>query len=211
MNAFYNPALTFGPLADDTIAVGEIYGAAGAATTVFNPNVGIGTDTPDSSLHVQDNKTGFPQLLHLENLGSDFAGFRFTTTGGAIDFNKAGSNTFRLNVVDGDTWELELDPDGNLTVKGDVFSSTCAIGNPCAPDYVFAPGYKLMPLDDLEAFIKRENHLPNVPSAEELVGPISLNNMQMRLLEKVEELTLYTLEQQKTIEDLESRLEAMER
>ncbi len=66
-----------------------------------------------------------------------------------------------------------------------------------------------MPIKELEEFISRERHLPNVPSAEELVGPISVNQMQMRLLEKVEELTLYTIAQQRTIDEQQETLEAL--
>lgn len=72
------------------------------------------------------------------------------------------------------------------------------------PDYVFEPEYSLMPLDSLELSIRRNGHLPGVPSAEEVeANRLNLGEMQGILLEKIEELTLYTIEQNKRIEALQ--------
>ena len=71
------------------------------------------------------------------------------------------------------------------------------------PDYVFDPGYERMPLYELERYVSEHGHLPDVPSAgkAETCG-YDLGSMQAALLRKVEELTLYTLDQQKTIDAL---------
>jgi cytoskeletal protein CcmA (bactofilin family) len=75
------------------------------------------------------------------------------------------------------------------------------------PDYVFEKAYPLLPLSELELFIQKEGHLPNVPSAESVESEgVSLGEMNRILLEKVEELTLYLLEQNKRIEELEKEL-----
>ena len=80
-----------------------------------------------------------------------------------------------------------------------------------APDYVFEPDYELMPLDQLAAFVRREKHLPNVPKAAEIrASGLNLSQFQMRLLEKIEELTLYTLAQQEQIAALAAKVEALE-
>lgn len=80
------------------------------------------------------------------------------------------------------------------------------------PDYVFEPGYKMLSLDELGEFVQREKHLPNVPKAAEIKATgLDLSQFQMRLLEKVEELTLYTLELNGENEDLRERLTALER
>jgi hypothetical protein len=73
------------------------------------------------------------------------------------------------------------------------------------PDYVFETNYKLMPLSDLAAFIAKYKHLPNLPSAQQVAdnnNQVELGEMQALLLEKVEELTLYILQQQQQIEEL---------
>jgi trimeric autotransporter adhesin len=71
-------------------------------------------------------------------------------------------------------------------------------------DYVFEKEYKLMPLKELEQFIFLNKHLPNVPAAEEVVKTgIDLGAMDAKLLEKIEELTLHTIEINKKNETLE--------
>lgn len=74
-------------------------------------------------------------------------------------------------------------------------------------DYVFAPDYKLMPLNEVEIFTKENKHLPNVPSASQMVnGGLDVAKMDAKLLEKVEELTLYLIEQNKQIEMLKEEI-----
>jgi hypothetical protein len=66
--------------------------------------------------------------------------------------------------------------------------------------YVFESDYELMKFDELEAFIAREKHLPNIPSSGEIKDKgLNLSEFQLKLLEKIEELTLYTMQQAKTI------------
>lgn len=86
-------------------------------------------------------------------------------------------------------------------------------------DYVFAKDYTLLPLNELEKFIKTNGHLPNVPKAEQVVKEgIDVADMNVKLLEKIEELTLHTIElnkrnetQQKLIDALVQRLEKLEK
>ena len=76
------------------------------------------------------------------------------------------------------------------------------------PDYVFRPSYYLMPLPEVEEYIEENGHLPNVPSEEEVAeNGQSLGEMNKILLEKVEELTLYMIEQQKQIEELKEQIQ----
>lgn len=64
------------------------------------------------------------------------------------------------------------------------------------PDYVFQEKYPLLSLNDLEQFVQTHKHLPNIPSAKEVqeAGSLSVGEMQTKLLEKIEELTLYVLQ-----------------
>jgi hypothetical protein len=79
-------------------------------------------------------------------------------------------------------------------------------------DYVFASDYKLMPLTDLEKFVTENKHLPNIPSAEEVVKDgVDVGQMTSKLLEKVEELSLYIIEQNKKIEALEKDIESLKK
>lgn len=81
------------------------------------------------------------------------------------------------------------------------------------PDYVFSEDYALLPLDELEDFIRTEKHLPNIPSAAEMEEEegFDVGDMQRLTLEKVEELTLYILELKRENEALKARIEAIEK
>jgi hypothetical protein len=75
------------------------------------------------------------------------------------------------------------------------------------PDYVFKEDYKLMPLNEVEQFVTKYHHLPNVKSELEFkeAGGVDLGEMNLKLLEKVEELTLYVIDLQKQIEELKNK------
>jgi len=76
------------------------------------------------------------------------------------------------------------------------------------PDYVFADEYKLRPLSEVKKFIEQNKHLPNIPSAAEIEkNGVQLGDMSKRLVEKVEELTLYILQQQEQIDALKKKVE----
>ena len=79
-------------------------------------------------------------------------------------------------------------------------------------DYVFAPDYKLMPLADLEKYVATNKHLPNIPSAEEVVKEgMDVGQMTSKLLEKVEEMSLYIIDQNKKIEALQKEIELLKK
>jgi hypothetical protein len=90
-------------------------------------------------------------------------------------------------------------PDEKLTVNGKIHAKEVKIDlNFPAPDYVFANTYKLKSLQEVEEFIKQNSHLPEIPSAKEIEkNGLMLAEMNMSLLKKIEELTLYTIEQEK--------------
>lgn len=79
-------------------------------------------------------------------------------------------------------------------------------------DRVFEKNYYLMPLKDVEKFIAKNNHLPNVPSATEVVkNGVAMDEMVSKLLEKVEELTLYTIQQQREIDALKKEIKQLKK
>jgi hypothetical protein len=73
---------------------------------------------------------------------------------------------------------------------------------------VFANDYKLMPLNEVEAFVKTNKHLPGIDSAEQLAKDgIDVVQMQSKQMEKIEELTLYIIDQDKKIAEQAKALE----
>jgi trimeric autotransporter adhesin len=94
---------------------------------------------------------------------------------------------------------------GNVRIDGDLIWTDSAVS---VPDYVFDQSYKLMGIDELEKFISEEKHLPNIPASVEIRDKgLNVSDFQMKLLEKIEELTLYTVHQAKAIEAQEAVLE----
>lgn len=78
------------------------------------------------------------------------------------------------------------------------------------PDYVFEANYELMPLNQLEEFINKHKHLPTIPDQETIVNEgIDLGEMNLKLMEKVEELTLYLIQQHKELEKLKEEVELL--
>ena len=78
------------------------------------------------------------------------------------------------------------------------------------PDYVFSNSYKLRPLDKVESYIKQHSHLPNIPSAATVKQQgIAVGEMQNKLMEKVEELTLYLIKADKEIKALQDEVKAL--
>jgi hypothetical protein len=150
-----------------------------------------------------------PQTIHQWDLNS----------GGSFTFSyRSGTNSFVTPLIINSTG---LQISGNLILKGTNGSTQFKVFNNgsvrarevkvdllAIPDYVFKPDYKLMSLPELEKFIKQYNHLPNVPSEQEYKdkGEINIGELNTKLLEKVEELTLYLIELQKKVEVLEKQL-----
>ena len=90
---------------------------------------------------------------------------------------------------------MELDNNGLL------YAREIKVNLNAWPDYVFDVNYRLMPLSELQAFIQKNNHLPNVPSACEMEADgINLAESNVMLMEKVEELTLYLLQMKEQLD-----------
>jgi hypothetical protein len=99
-------------------------------------------------------------------------------------------------------------PDQKLTVKGKIHTEEVTVDlSVPGPDYVFESSYKLPSLEELKAYLDANKHLPEVPSActmEE--GGVNLGEMNMLLLKKIEELTLYNIQLNDKLKQLEEKL-----
>ncbi|MGY3214548.1 hypothetical protein [Mucilaginibacter sp. HD30] len=104
-------------------------------------------------------------------------------------------------------------PDEKLTVNGTIHSRAVRVDLSIpAPDYVFEPGYKLISLENLKAYLDKNHHLPEIPAAAQLEKEgIDLSDMNMRLLKKVEELTLYLIDQKATNDKQQKELESLKK
>ncbi len=102
-------------------------------------------------------------------------------------------------------------PDSKLSVNGNIHTKEVKVDLIGWSDFVFKDDYELPTLKEVEQHIKDNGHLQDIPSAEEVAeNGILLGEMDSKLLQKIEELTLYTIEQQKEIETLETQVSEME-
>jgi hypothetical protein len=193
-------------------------------------SVGFGTSSPgtlgqgnDASIHVRrtngsasilieeaSGTEAVREMFELKNNGRVQARFIDTSANGEQWRFQTQESDFRLlNATQGaGTAAFDFEGNGDFRILGNYFSAGMQLN---VPDYVFEDDYKLMPLDELEKFVAKERHLPNVPSAKQVKeGGLNMTEMQMKLLEKVEELTLYNLQQEKKIRELQARLDAID-
>lgn len=211
----------------------NLFGGAGAGTGVFvknNGDVGIGTTAPQSALDINGNTNFRGNLLLNDNAvyltpggdyiaGSNASGNSELYTRGQLVLSCNGNSTGQsfllknnnataLAVTQGGNIGIgTTSPSEKLSVDGNILARKVRVMQSGWSDYVFNSDYKLLSLSSLESFIKQNNHLPDVPSAKEVeeIG-ISVGDNQALLLKKIEELTLYIIDQDKRIRQLESRL-----
>lgn len=190
-----------------TSAVGRIYSPA---TSGFSPVVGIGVPLPpqyyESNLILGSNGFFEGGQIQLNNPSS-------TGPAALIDMYPNGTDGY-LRFLGGtnagsSVWLASLNlVTGDFGTIGSVSAKSIKINNWTidAPDYVFEPGYKLTSLHETELFVSKNKHLPEIPSAAQMKNNgIDLAEMNMKLLQKVEELTLHAIEQNKRIEKLETQ------
>lgn len=117
-----------------------------------------------------------------------------TSTAGTMYAHGRGTNYMAGNLALG-----VLDPKGyKLAVNGKVRAHEIKVEGPIWPDYVFAKSYSLPDLFETEKYIQENQHLPGIPSALEVKdNGIDLGEMNAKLLEKIEELTLHLIEMKK--------------
>lgn len=209
-----------------TLFVGSSSGATATG------KVGIGNVTnPQAKLHLlSDSNEDAGLILEPSNKTSKKAFLQFYDTNHKIEVSKGGMNITSYNdLLDINARSIKMmgrvgiNTDNNFTgdyeytlaVKGGILTSEVYVKEVDEwHDYVFAKDYTLMPLNELENYVKDQKHLPDVPSESEVVGNgYNLVDMDGVLLKKIEELTLYTIDlqrqlqaQQETINELKEAL-----
>ncbi|AFD06643.1 hypothetical protein [Solitalea canadensis] len=172
-------------------------------------NMGIGTTTPVSKLQVVGTTNAFTigekitgnTILDI-GLNQQTSGYSFVQSvkahgslWGDLIINEKGGN---VGIGTTDTKGYKLAVAGNMVAEQVTVKLK---GN--WPDYVFTPTYNLPSLQETEQHIKEKGHLPGIPSAEEVKNNgVDLGEMNAKLLQKIEELTLHLIEMQKDINQL---------
>jgi hypothetical protein len=216
MNGIFNASGTL------SVGSGNLY------VTNVTDRVGIGTTSPSAKLHVNSSES--VELMFLESTGNPTEMFDINRTVAMssgqdiIDISvPTGSSTTAafFECSNAGSIEFQVNTNGHMGV-GTTASSLYAI-QACGSiratevvvetgwcDYVFEEDYRLAPLSEVEAFIKANKHLPGIPSAEEVENQgVKVAEMSSNFMLKIEELTLYTIEQDKQINALQAQIEEL--
>lgn len=173
------------------------------SNAAYNNGAGVELYGPAHS-----SRKGQARFVSRESGDLGAVGFDFSTYDGA-NFNSKMRILKNGRVVIGDV----PTPDGYLLfVKEGILTERLKVtlhNYSDWSDYVFADNYELKPLNEVEEYIDKNHHLPDVPSAEYVVKHgIDVAKMDATLLQKIEELTLYVIQQNKRMEALEKELKA---
>ncbi|WP_158800296.1 hypothetical protein [Pedobacter sp. L105] len=191
-------------------------------------NTGIGTAAPTQKLDVAGNML----LRNLSNTPGAGASLSFSSYDAAhigpkissyLDNASGTSSSSRLilssyyngymnelTLVGGRVGIGTINPQKTLSVKGEILAQAITVTNAAAswPDYVFDQTYHLQSLENLEKYLVKNKHLPDMPSANEIeANGQNLGEVNSKLLKNVEELTLYLIEKDKQLKDQQSRIE----
>ena len=163
-------------------------------------NVGVGTAQADSKLTVngaiQLRTTDVPNTGDTLFIGHNAGGDYFFLT--PYDYASAQQTPLVIwTAVGVGINTLNPDPDYQLSVNGKIRAKEIVVETGWS-DFVFKEGYRLMPLEEVAGYIEANGHLPGIPSEWRVMEEgVSLGEMQSKLLQKIEELTLYLIELKK--------------
>lgn len=196
-------------------------------------NVGIGITNPQAILDVYKNATddsnkiigffrregtptggssifriGYHDTADLEvNSGYASTGWRYGFyTDLNIVNNKSGGSYGSINFVTNSKVQMTVGANGNTAVHGKLEAKEIKVTTTPTADFVFEADYNLPKLEDVEKHIQEKKHLPEIASAEEMQKEgVNVGEFQIKLLQKIEELTLYIIIQEKRIKELEHK------
>jgi len=194
-----------------------------AITVTSSGNVGISTSTPSALLSLGAQVFDY-SLLRYDSPSYPYGfGIRnaqmlqYVAPGASITFGHMSAvpvGTFTEAFRIGPTGNVGIgttNPANRLSVAGTVQAYEVLV-NTGWSDYVFSPAYRLAPLSETAAYIRDHHHLPGIPSAAEVQEKgVSLGEMESKLLAKIEELTLHSIDQERECRALRERLARLEK
>ncbi|HSF88171.1 MAG TPA: hypothetical protein VLA46_02075, partial [Saprospiraceae bacterium] len=190
---------------------------------IVDEELGIGTLTPASKLHIIGGADAGLTTNGFAQFGTTASWNIVIDDNEILARNNGAGNDFLIQQDAGNILMCGLEqgkvgigvqlaanlPTGYmLAVDGKIIGEEVRIQNSNNwPDYVFAEAYPLMPLDELKKTIAKHKHLPNIPSAAVIEAEgILIGDMQKRMMEKIEELTLYIIALHESNKQLQEEL-----
>ena len=179
-----------------------------------NGNVGIGTINPGVKLEVSDSKSGGKYVARFTKNGSGpgWIGLNGGDGGGRsyFHFDSGLFGIYSSNNNQTSWYHLNINGNTGLISTNGKIGAREVIVRADMADYVFEDDYGLMSLNEVEQYIKAHKHLPNIPSVKEVdKNGLGIGEMQTKLLEKIEELTLHLIEQDKKLNILQQENEEL--
>ncbi len=195
----------------------EINGRVGATVAMFGADafgVGIAANNPEIGFNYFYNngtktmKAGYGANFGMSPGNGDFYMGNFSGNQSSSDFGNISGYQYCMTIKqNGNVGIGTTNPTYKLSVNGNIRSKEVVVETGWA-DYVFDKRYKLPLLSEVEKYINTNNHLPDIPSAIEIqTNGLKLGELQTKMMQKIEELTLYIIEQNKRIELLEKKCE----
>ena len=222
----------------DSIIVGEAIGGVSAAIGTFSNhalrlNAGTGGGKmsiyPTGEIVVGDNNAGSFGKFSVQTLNNSY-GISHLGEGGNILATRIGGTSAGIGTFSNTNMRIFANgvsaifigsgtnnvgigidfPTNKLEVNGTIRSKEVVVENVNWPDYVFNTQYKLTSLDSIRNFIEQNKHLPNIPSAAEVEkNGLHIGDTQKRMMEKIEELTLYMIEVNEQIKNSKEEIDAL--
>jgi len=200
----------------------------GQATNTFpqSGNVGIGTASPSTKLQVTGGRSTFRASNEPYAIGVAYNDSQYVTDSfflGATDnagtqyrsqfqLSNAGGMPLLTATFGGNVGIGTTNPQSTLAVNGSITAKDVMVTSTGWSDYVFQPGYHLLPLREVHAYIQANHHLPDIPSETEVKEKgVSMGEMQAKLLAKIEELTLHMIQQEEENQELRDRIARLEK
>ncbi|MGS2765211.1 hypothetical protein [Sinomicrobium sp. M5D2P9] len=189
-----------------------------------NGNVGVGTAEPTAKFHVDGliRTTGSVQAINPENSGLNMSvgwsngvarvrmGGSGIAASGGFDIQTAGDKSLMRLLHNGNVGIGTITPDARLAVNGIIHGKEVKVDLNGWSDFVFEENYVLPTLEEVEQHIKEKGHLKDIPSTKEVEkNGIFLGEMDAKLLQKIEELTLYAIQQQKRMDIQQKQIETI--
>jgi len=219
----YFTGTSYGVVGDVTSGI-ALYGSATSGTggyftsssgyglIVANGNVGVGTTSPTAKIDVVGGNVQVTNpnptygLIDNSNSGYNWA---VQNTAGAYRFYDLTANAERVRITSSGNVLIGKASQSNTGYILDINGSTRAnevVVNTTGADFVFDNKYTLPKLSEVKSYIDKNHHLPEIPSAEQMEKDgLRVGEINTKLLQKVEELTLYAIEQQKQIDQLKEK------
>ncbi len=185
-------------------------GMVGIGTTQLNGLLSVGS-THGSKLAVGNNAWAKTSVITTGNNANADGDFTDVLVAGQNNNNAVLRINSKGNVGIGTSTNTALDSAYRLSVNGKIRAKGLRVQTTGWADFVFEPGYKLKSLIEVEAFINKNKHLPEMLPAQKVIAEGNdVGETQVKLLQKVEELTLYLIDQDKQLKKLQEQNKTLE-